>query len=312
MSLFIGVDGGGTRTRAVIMDAEGQELARAEGPPALIDQAKPRATIGVITHVCRQVVGDAGATFPAKVLWAGIAGAGNDPARSVVQEALQEAGIAETVHVGGDAGAAFHDAFGSEPGILLISGTGSIALGRGVDGSTVRIGGWGVLLGDEGSGYAMGMEALRAVVRGEDGRSMKTQLRDPILEKLSADRPEDLIAWIATASKADVAALVPIVCDQAESGDEVAGTIVENAVEDLVAHVLTVVKRLGPWPGRPAVALAGGLIDEDGPLRQRVSVAIGGLLCQARDRVVDAARGAAHLAIEAAEGDPGIRRPDPR
>ncbi len=305
MNLFVGVDGGGTRTRAVVMDAEGQELARAKGPPTLIDQANPRATIGVITHVCRQAVGDAGATLPARVLWAGIAGAGNDPARSVVQEALQDAGIAETVHVGRDARAAFHDAFGSEPGILLISGTGSIALGRGVDGSMVRIGGWGVLLGDEGSGYAMGMAALRAVVRAEDGRSMKTRLRDPILAKLGADRPEDLIAWIAIASKADVAALVPIVCDQAEAGDEVAGIIVENAVEDLVAHVLTVVKRLGPWPGRPAVALAGGLIDEDGPLRQRVSVAIGGLLCQARDRVVDAARGAAHLAIESVEGESG-------
>ena len=305
MSLFLGVDGGGTRTRAVVMDAEGRELARAEGPPTLIDPANPRATIGVITHVCRQAVGDAGAALPAKVLWAGIAGAGNDPTRSVVREALQEAEIAETVHVGRDAKAAFHDAFGSEPGILLISGTGSIAVGRGVDGSTVRIGGWGVLLGDEGSGYAMGMAALRAVVRGEDGRSMKTRLRDPILEKLGLDRPEDLIAWIAIAGKADVAALVPIVCAQAEVGDEVAGIIVEHAVEDLVAHVLTVVRRLGPWPSRPAVALAGGLIDEDGPLRQRVSVAIGGLPCQSLDRVVDAARGAAHLAMESVEGESG-------
>ena len=303
MSFFLGVDGGGSRTRAVVMDAEGQELARAEGPPTLIDPANPRATIGVITHVCRQAVGDAGATGPAKVLWAGIAGAGSDPTRSVVWEALREAGIAETVHTGTDADAAFRDAFGSDPGILLISGTGSIALGRGVDGSTVSIGGWGVLLGDEGSGYAMGMEALRAVVRGEDGRSMQTGLRDTILERLAVDRPEHLIAWVAMASKADVAAVVPIVCDQAESGDEVAGTIVENAVEDLVAHVLTVVQRLGPWPGRPAVALTGGLIDEDGPLRQRVSVAIGGLLCQTSDRVVDAARGAAHLAIESVEGE---------
>ena len=298
MSLFLGVDGGGTRTRAVVMNEEGQELARAQGPPTLIDPANPRATIGVITHLCRQAVGDAGVMLPVRVVWAGIAGAGNDPARSVVTEALREAGIADTVYVGRDAEAAFHDAFGSDPGILLISGTGSIALGRGVDGSTAHVGGWGVLLGDEGSGYAMGMEALRALVRGEDGRSMKTRLRDPILDTLGVDHPKELIAWIAMATKADVAALVPIVCDQAESGDEVAGTIVENAVEDLAAHVLTVVKRLGPWPGRPAVALAGGLIDEDGPLRQRVTVAIGGLLCQARDREVDAARGAAHLAIE--------------
>jgi N-acetylglucosamine kinase-like BadF-type ATPase len=223
----------------------------------------------------------------------------------MVREALQEAGIAEAVHVDSDARAAFHDAFATDAGILLISGTGSSALGRGVDGSWVTVGGWGDLLGDEGSGYAMGMAALRALVRGEDGRSMETGLRDPILDALGVNPPEDLIAWIATANKAEVAALVPIVCGQAEAGDEVAVTIVENAVEDLVAHVLTVVRRLGPWPGRPAVALAGGLIDEDGPLRQRVSVAIGGLLCQARDRVVDAARGAADLAVQSVEAESG-------
>jgi glucosamine kinase len=151
----------------------------------------------------------------------------------------------------------------------------------------------------------MGMAALRALVRGEDGRSMATGLRTPILDALGVNPPEDLIAWIATANKAEVAALVPIVCGQAKAGDEVAVTIVENAVEDLAAHVLTVVKRLGPWPGRPAVALAGGLIDEGGPLRQRVSIAIGGLLCQARDRVVDAARGAADLAVQSVEADSG-------
>ncbi len=298
MNLFLGVDGGGTQTRALLTDAEGQELARAEGPATLIDQADPRATIGVLTHVCRQAMGNAGATPPADVLWAGIAGAGNDPAQSLVRNAFQEAGIARAVHVGTDAKCAFHDAFGAEAGILLISGTGSSALGRGTDGTWVRVGGWGDLVGDEGSGYAMGMAALRALVRGEDGRSMETRLRDPILTALEVDRPEDLIAWIATSNKAEVAALVPIVCREAEAGDAVATTIVENAVEDLAAHVLTVVKRLGPWPGRPAVALVGGLIDEDGPLRQRVSVAIGGMLCQARDRVVDAARGAADLARE--------------
>ena len=305
MKVFLGVDGGGTRTRALLVDARGQELSRAEGPATLIDQANPRATIGVITHVCRQAMGNAGAVPPADVLWAGIAGAGNDPTQSVVREALQEVGIARAVHIDSDARAAFHDAFGTEAGILLISGTGSSALGRGVDGSSLSVGGWGDLLGDEGSGYAMGMAALRALVRGEDGRSMETRLRDPILDVLGVDRPEGLIAWIATANKAEVAALVPIICGQAESGDEVAGAIVENAVEDLAAHVLTVVKRLGPWPGRPAVALTGGLIDEGGPLRQRVSVAIGGLLCQARDRVVDAARGAADLARQSVEGESG-------
>ena len=305
MSLFLGVDGGGTRTRALVTDEQGRELSRAEGSATLIDQANPAASIGVLTHVCREVMGDAGAVFPADVLWVGIAGAGHDPAQSMVRDALHEAGIARAVHVGTDAKAAFHDAFGTEAGILLVSGTGSSALGRGIDGSWVTVGGWGERLGDEGSGYAMGMATLRAVVRGEDGRGEETGLREPILAELGVDRTEDLIRWVATADKARVAALVPTLCDCAGSGDDVAGSIVESAVEDLVAHVLTVMKRLGPWPGRPTVALAGGLIDEQGPLRQRVLVAVGGLLCQTSDRVVDAARGAAGLARLSVGGPSG-------
>lgn len=297
MTRVVGVDGGGTWTRAVVMDEGGLELARAEGPPALVDPVNPRATIGVITHLCRQVLGDAGGLHAATALWAGIAGAGNEPVRSEVEQALREADMAELVGVGTDADAAFHDAFPSESGILLISGTGSIAIGRGADGTTVRIGGWGVLLGDEGSGYAMGMAALRAVVRAEDERSMATQLRDPILFELGVRRPGELIRWIAGAEKREVAALVPIVCGAADAGDEVAGIIVENAVEDLVAHVLTLVRRLGPWPGRPAVALSGGLLETNGPLRERVRMALTGLRCQPRDRHVDAARGACHLAM---------------
>jgi len=297
MKLYLGVDGGGTRTRALVMNVQGQTLSRAEGPATLIHQTNPRETLGVIAQVCRRAVDEAGGDLPVDVLWAGIAGAGNDPARSMVRDALQGFGLADVVHVGTDATAAFHDAFGSEAGILLIAGTGSSALGRGVDGATVGVGGWGDRLGDEGSGYAMGLAALRAVVRGEDGRAGKTGLRDPILEALGMDRPEDLIAWVARANKAEIAALVPIVCRQADAGDEVAGAIVADAVRDLTVHVLTLVKRLGPWAGRPAVALAGGLIGDAGPLRQRVSIALGGLLCQTRERVVDAARGAADLAM---------------
>ena len=301
MSLFIGVDGGGTRTRVVVMDVDGKELVRTEGPSSLINPANLQGTIDVITQVCREAIYEVGAMFPANVLWAGIAGAGNDYLRSMVQDGLQDAGIAKAVHVGTDADAAFHDAFGSGPGILLISGTGSASLGRGVNGSAVNVGGWGGLLGDEGSGYAVGMMALRAVVQGEDGRSMKTQLCGPILEKLAVDRIEDLIAWVAIASKSDIASLAPLVCAQAEAGDEVASTIIENAVNHLVDHVLTVVKRLSPWPDRPMVALTGGLIGEDGLLRQKVLTSIQSLTCQVCDLVVDAARGAANLAVTSVE-----------
>ena len=204
----MGVDGGGTRTRVALVDGAGRECARAEGPPTLIDPADPKATMGVIVDLCREVAATGGAELPVEGLWAGIAGAGTEPMRGVVETALGEAGLSLRTSVGADAEATFHDAFPSGPGILLISGTGSIALARGADGSRVRVGGWGRHLGDEGSGYSIGTAALRALVRGEDGRGVPTKLRDPLLEALGVAGPPELIEWTATARKADVAALV--------------------------------------------------------------------------------------------------------
>ena len=261
-----------------------------------MDPADPKATIGVIVDLCREVAAKGGADLPVAGLWAGIAGAGTEPTRGVVETALGEAGLSSRTSVGADAEATFHDAFPSGPGILLISGTGSIALARGADGSRVRVGGWGGHLGDEGSGYRIGMAALRAIARGEDGRGLSTGLRDPVLQALGVDGPADLIKWTATARKADVAALVPLICEVAEAGDQAATTLIERAVDELVEHVRTLVRRLEPWPATPEVALAGGLIEEAGPLRLRVIPAIEGLPCRHRDRAVDGARGACALA----------------
>ena len=292
----MGIDGGGTRTRVALVDGAGRECARAEGPPTLIDPADPKATLGVIVDLCREVAAKGGADLPVAGLWAGIAGAGTEPMKGVVETALGEAGLSSRTSVGADAQATFHDAFPSGPGILLISGTGSIALARGSDGSRVRVGGWGVHLGDEGSGYRIGMAALRALARGEDGRGVPTKLRDPVLEALGVAGPPELIKWTATSRKADVAALVPLICEVAEAGDQAATTVIEKAVDELVEHVRTLVRRLEPWPATPEVALAGGLIEQAGPLRLRVVQAMEGLPCRLRHGAVDGARGACSLA----------------
>ena len=297
MSFFLGVDGGGTRTRVAMVDGTGREHARAEGPPTLVDPANPSATIGVIADLCREVASKGGADLPVAGLWAGIAGAGIEPTRGLVEAALLEAGLSLRTAVGADAEATFHDAFPSGPGILLISGTGSIALGRAVDGSTLRVGGWGAHLGDEGSGYRIGMSALRALARGEDGRGVSTDLRDPVLKALGVDRPADLIKWMAAARKADVAALVPLICEVAEAGDRAAMIVIEMAVDELAEHIQTLIRRFDPWPAPPEVALAGGLIEEDGPLRSRVIRAIEGLPCRLQGRALDGARGACSLAM---------------
>jgi N-acetylglucosamine kinase-like BadF-type ATPase len=271
----------------------------------VVDPVDPDATIGVVADLCRTAVSDGGADLPVTGLWAGIAGAGTEPTRSLVEAALREAGLSELTAVGADAEAAFHDAFPSGPGILLISGTGSIALARGANGSRVRVGGWGGHLGDEGSGYGIGMSALRALARAEDGRSVSTSLRDSLLQAIGLAGPADLIKWVASARKADVASLVPLVCKAAEAGDEAATVIVEEAVTELVGHVGAVIRRLEPWSGTPEVALAGGLIQEDGPLQIRVVRALQELPCRVHDRTPDGARGACSLAMGLADQTEG-------
>ena len=284
-----------------LVDGTGREHARAVGPPTLIDPANPNATIGVIADLCREVTSKGGADLPVAGLWAGIAGAGTEPTKGVVEAALREVALSSRVAVGGDAESTFHDAFPSGPGILLLSGTGSIALGRGADGSRLRVGGWGSHLGDEGSGYRIGMSALRALARGEDGRGVSTDLRDPVLEALGLGGPADLIKWVATTKKAEVAALVPLICEVAEAGDQAAMTVIEKAVEALVGHVRTLVRRLEPWPDVAEVAFAGGLLEEGRPLRLRIIRAIEEMPCRALERAVDGARGACLLAMGLAD-----------
>ncbi|GMR12334.1 MAG: BadF/BadG/BcrA/BcrD ATPase family protein [Gemmatimonadota bacterium] len=299
--IVLGVDGGGTWTRVLLARVDGEELARSAGAPALVDPTRPEASADAVAAVCREAADAAGVELPITALWAGIAGARGAGVCEMLGVELGRRGLAERVGVGTDADAAYHDAFGDGPGILLISGTGSVALGKREDGSSATVGGWGVVLGDEGSGFAIGMAALRSIVRGVDGRSMSTSMKEDVLERLGLDRPEELVSWVARSKKSDVAGLVPIVCRAAGLRDPVAETIVEGAVEDLTGHVLTLVRRLGPWTGRPSVALSGGLLGEGGPLRDRTRAALAGLLCQPIDRLLDPARGAARLAARLLE-----------
>jgi len=297
MSEFsIGVDGGGTRTRAVVVDEEGRELARAEGEAALADPVRPEVAAGAIADTVRRAAAEAGTELPCSALWAGVAGTGRETVRSGLEIALGRMGLARRVHVGTDVEAAFHDAFGDGRGILLVAGTGSIAWGRNDDGREGRVGGWGTLLGDEGSGYAIGLESLRRVARNADGRGPETQLRDAILGATGIATIDELVGWAAGADKADIAALAPVVSESSRRGDAVAGEILVKAVEELSGHVLAVLTNLGPWRFPPSVSLGGGLLGKGGPLRRAVEVAMSEHRLTIRPDEPDAARGAAALA----------------
>ena len=293
---FVGVDGGGTHTRALVTDVNLRELGRAEGPASLADPSAPEASAAVIERVVRTALERVGAPTPITALWAGIAGVGREAVRTAVEGALQRSGIATHVGVGTDVEAAFEDAFDGGAGILVVAGTGSIGWGRSESGVVGRVGGWGSLVGDEGSGYAIGIEALKRVARDVDGRGEQTRLEEEILEELGLPSAEELIPWASGATKAQIAALVHVVSRCAKGGDAIAGEVLVHAVEQLEGHALTLLNTLGPWSARPRVALSGGLLEPGGILRAGMESALRQHHIQLVARRLDPVRGAAKRA----------------
>ncbi len=298
MPLFIGIDGGGTRTTAVATDPDGKELARVPGEAGIVNVLDPAARAGSLAALARAAAEQAG-DGRIDALCCGLAGAGREHERAALEDALRATDVAERVRVTTDAEAAMADAFGSGgAGILVIAGTGSIAWGRNARGDTARAGGWGLLLGDEGSGYALGLAALHAVVRAHDGRGQPTTLTAAVLRATGVAAPEGLIAWGFAAAKGDIGGLAPLVSDAATAGDLAARAILDNAAHELGMHVLALNFRLGPWVEAPLLALSGSLVVPGGPLREPVYTAVERLLVDFRplERAVDAGAGAAALA----------------
>ena len=293
----VGVDGGGTSTRAVILDETGKEIARAEREGAVVTADTPGEAASAVAAVVRMAAVRGGVTLPVQALWAGLAGAGREAARDAVTAALSRVGLAESIEVSTDVEAALHDAFNDGPGVMLIAGTGSIAWARDERGVTHRVGGWGQHMGDEGSGYWIGTEALRRVARAEDGRGAATMLRASILERLGLRDPTELVAWVGSAGKAEIAALVPDIVGAASAGDDGAAEILELAVAALTSHLTAVVDRSGPWAEGPHLALGGGLLREGGPLRGALMTAISSHPVSVIERELDPPMGAARRAL---------------
>lgn len=298
----LGVDGGGTGSRIMIMNMEGQELLTVEGPPSLVNPANPGLAAGVIDNTIRAAAEKANVELPARALWAGLAGAGRRGAREAVEIALRSLSLAERVRVGMDVEGAHADAFQDGPGVLVVLGTGSMVWGRDPDGGEIRVGGWGETLGDEGSGYWIGLQGLRAVALARDGRAPATVLSSLVPERLGLPDPEALIPWIAEATKKELAALAPLVLDAAENGDTQARSIRQSALQELRRHLEVVREAWKPWGPPVPLALVGGLVEEGAPLRTWAEALARELEFVVPDRPVSPVRGAARKALALARG----------
>jgi len=299
--IVIGIDGGGSKTHAIVADEQGGTIAETVGPGSAVRPGKADASADVITEVVRDALASCEMTHVTpRVLCVGVAGAGRETERQALWQALVSRDVADEVVIHSDFSIALDDAFGDGPGVLLISGTGSVAFGRGPTGTTARCGGWGPVCGDEGSGAWIGRRALSVVTGAADGREPDTALTGAVLTAAQVNETTDLIAWAAQGTPGTLASLAPVVLSVAEAGDLRANALVSLAVEELVLHVRALARQLfGDERAAVPVALSGGMLSRGSTLRKRLEHRLKSAVpgAQLRSDTVVPARGAVRAAL---------------
>jgi glucosamine kinase len=266
--LFLGVDGGGTKTLAVIVDADGNERGRGSAGSGNQAAVGLERAVSNIRAAVGEAATQAGATGPCAVAWVGLAGVDRPEDRAQLMPHL--APLAAHIHVTNDAELALSGLAGAV-GVALIAGTGSIALGRNAAGEKARAGGWGHLIGDEGSGYTIGRRAMQAASQVADGRGPRTAILPAIMESWNLARPDGMIGKVyPDGDKGLIAGLSAIVFAAARSGDRVARRIVAEAATDLAITVVAVGDALGFDDDALPLALAGGLLVHEADFRAMV------------------------------------------
>ncbi len=271
-SIVVGVDGGGSKTHVIIANARGKELGSAVGDASAVRPGEALSSAEIIGALVRDALAAAEITERPSHVVAGVAGTGREKERKALTRALQGEGLADEVTVVPDAEIALTDAFGTDgAGILLISGTGSVAFGRGPTGTFRRCGGWGLDAGDEGSGAWIGRRALSVVTSSHDEREPETRLVGAVLTALELESIDDLIPWSANASPKDLAAIANHVMALAADRDLRANSLCTLATEELVLHVRTLARQLfTDERAAVPVALAGGLLQRGSFMRRLV------------------------------------------
>jgi glucosamine kinase len=303
--IVIGVDGGGTKTRTIVADADGNWLADVVGDASAVRPGEAARSAEVIASTVTDALESAGLSgVRPRAICVGVAGVGREPERESLREALGSLDLAEELSIQPDFVVALDDAFGDGPGILLISGTGSVALGRSPTGTTARVGGWGPVCGDEGGGGWIGRKVLSIVTASADGREPDTALIGAVLTAAEVDEVQGLVQWAATAPPAQLATLAPIVMRVADSGDQRANSLVTLAVEELALHIRALARQLfGDERAAIPLALTGGMLSRGTTLRKRLEHRLRSAVPGAQLRVDDVVpvRGAVKGALKLIE-----------
>lgn len=320
---FLGIEGGGTRTVALLADAAGRLVRRVEAGPGDVRLLTDGAMVARLREVARDLprpaamtIGLAGAREEAQ--WRSIRAAAAQVWPGVPCLATNE--FETALAAGEPTGRGGRRGTPVAARVLVHSGTGSCCYARADDGRTATFGGWGHILGDKGSGYEIGLRALKAVVFYYDRDGIWSALGGRLLRRLQLDEPSDLIGWVQTAGRMDIAALAPEVFaawpgPNSDGGnaraarqrgptgtkrDPIARDILEGAAHSLAKDAVGCAKKL-VRPGAPVdFVLAGGVLLHQPAFARKVARGIRALWPGAR--VAPLARESAWGAVVLAQG----------
>lgn len=274
---ILGVDAGGSKTLASIARVNPDQTARVVAT-GTAGAANPRATSFQhawveIRLAIETALHEIGIGLPQiQVACLGIAGAGRHDEQDSFERMVHEGGLRRAICCD-DAELIFADAFGTEPGLVLIAGTGSIAMARDAQGIRTRVGGWGYMIGDEGSGFDLGRHALIAFAEAVDGRAPATPLVHAICETWQLSEPAGLIEKLYESEtlRCDIAELTKLVVRLSQEGEQTARRICEENGQRLLQLIESLVQRqLSAGAETVELATAGSLLHPHvlGPLFQ--------------------------------------------
>ena len=249
MKYFVGLDGGGTKTKCVLVDENLEIISESVGGPSnflIIGTEVVSETIFTLISECAKRAGIEISQIESAVI--GTTGAGRKNDAETLKKAVKEyfqkhENPLKNFNVVSDAAIALEGAFAGNAGAILIAGTGSIMYGKDAGGNFHRVGGFGRFLGDEGGGNTLGREGLIAVAKDFDGRGEKTSLTKIVKEKFGINDGATLIRKVYS-ENFDMATVAPFVIEQAGKGDEICLGILERQSDELILHIKAMLKKL--------------------------------------------------------------------
>ena len=266
MGIFLGIDGGGSKTSCLVGDEKsvlGSGAAAGSNVVRVGEESARRALREAIQQAC-----ESARVKPAEIQRAcvGLAGAARPEVRNTVNRIIAEI-ISGDIEITGDMEIALEAAFGDDPGVIVIAGTGSIAYGRNAQGQIARAGGWGFAISDEGSGYWIGRTAVATAVR-EGEQTQDTCLLKAIAKSWGITTHQQVVITANGTPAPDFAALFPIVLKAAEKQNKQAREVLTQAAKELVTLAEDVLNRVFPDATSVPVAMSGGVFAHSSQVRE--------------------------------------------